>query len=279
MASTNGAAAAAHDASHSKWIKHLARLGYAAKGVVYAVIGGLALQLALGNGGATTDTKGAVQYLASSPLGKILLWPLALGLLGFVIWRFVQAVMDVDGAGTGKKGMVKRVAHGISGVLYAILLVATLRVLLGGGSSGGGSSAEDWTGKLMSAPFGQALVAVVGLVILGYGVKEAYRGFKKKFVRKLALDGIAARKSKWVCEVSRYGLIARGFVFGVMGVFLLQAAISANPQEASGLGEALSRLASQPFGTILLAVVALGLVAYAAYALVEARYRRLGAAA
>lgn len=163
----------------------------------------------------------------------------------------------------------------MSAVLYSALLVATVRALQG--SSIGGDGTQQGTARVMDAPFGRALVAVVGVAVLAYGVYELYDGYKAKFTRKLQLDGVAARQSKTVRNVSRFGIIARGLVWVLMGVFFVRSAIDYDPSESKGMGGALASLAEQPFGTILLAIVAAGLVAYAAYCFIEARYRRLEA--
>ena len=127
-------------------------------------------------------------------------------------------------------------------------------------------------------PFGQVLVAVVGAVIVGYGVSEVVNGVKRKFERKLSLNGTAARHAHWVMRVAAFGLVARGSVFALLGGFVVYSAVTADPDEAKGLGEGLATLAAQPYGTVLLFVAAVGLVAYAVYAFLQAAYRRLPSA-
>ncbi len=272
------ASAKARQAAHSEVTGKAARLGYVTKGILYATVGVLAVRLAVGDGGRATDTRGAMDTLSQSTLGELLLWVVALGLVGMVLWRAAAAVFDAEGEGTGKKAWVKRAGKAVSGVVHASLLVAALRVLLGNGSAGSGSSAQSWTAKLLEMPFGQVLVAAVGAVIIGYGVSEVVNGVKRKFERKLALNGAAARHAHWVKRVATFGLVARGSVFALVGGFLVYAAATANPDEARGLGEGLATLASQPYGTVLLFVAAVGLVTYAAYAFVQAAYRRLPSA-
>ncbi|QRN98617.1 DUF1206 domain-containing protein [Archangium violaceum] len=267
-------------AMHNPWTERLARLGYLAKGVVYAVVGVLALQVAFGQGGETTDTKGALTTLAQETWGTVLLAVVAVGMVGYVLWRVVQAWMDPDGKGTGAKGLVTRAGYLVSAGVYAFLAMAAFRLVLGTGGVGrhGDQSAQTWTARLMSQPFGQALVAVVGLVIAGVGIWQAYKAWKEKFRDKLRLDGMPPRQAEWAVRVSKLGILARGLVFVMMGVFLVQAALTANPRRAHGLDGALATLAAQPYGTVLLALAAAGLVAYAIYMALEARYRRfLGA--
>jgi hypothetical protein len=267
-------------AMHHPWTERLARLGYLAKGVVYAVIGVLALQVAIGSGGKTTDTKGALAALARESWGKALLAVVAVGMVGYVLWRVMQAWLDPDGKGTGAKGLVVRAGYLVSAAIYSALAAAAFRLVLGTGGVGshGDPSAQSWTARLMSQPFGQALVAVVGLVIAGVGLREILKAWKEKFRRKLRLEELRPPRAEWAVRISKLGILARGGVFVMIGAFLVQAALTANPRRAHGLDGALRALADQPYGTVLLALAAAGLVAYAVYMAVEARYRRfLGA--
>lgn len=266
-------------AVHNPWTVRLARLGYLAKGVVYAVVGVLALQVALGHGGKTTDTKGALATIAEKPGGTVLLALVAVGLVGYVLWRVVQAWVDPDGKGTGAKGLVTRAGYLVSAGVHAVLAVAAFRLVLGAGGVGshGDSSAQSWTARLMSEPFGRALVAVVGLVIAGVGVSQARKAWKEKFRATLRLEGLRPAQAEWAVRISKLGILARGAVFVLMGAFLVEAALTANPRQAHGLDGALAKLADQPYGTVLLALAAVGLVAYAVYLAVVARYRRFQA--
>ena len=251
-----------------------ARVGYASRAVVYAVIGVLALMLAAGEGGRTTDTRGAVEEVARQPFGSVLLVLLGVGLLAFAVWRFVQSVMDVEGKGRDGKGLVARVVLGISGVIHASLALFAFNLLRGRGGGGGGNT-RGMTAELMSKPFGQVLVALVGVAIIGFAVHQFKQALKGEMLEKLSLTGLAARQRTHVERISKAGVIARSVVFLLVGTFFIQAAVQADPGEAGGLGEALSALARQPFGPLLLGLVALGLVAYAVYQALEARYRRI----
>jgi hypothetical protein len=263
-------------AVRNPWTERLARLGYLAKGVVYAVVGVLALQVAFGTGGKMTDTQGALATLAQEPWGKALLAVVAVGLVGYVLWRVVQAWMDPDGKGTDAKGLVTRAGYLVSAAIHASLAVAAFRLVLetGGVGAHGDQSAQSWTARLMSKPFGQALVAVVGLVIAGVGLWQVYKAWKEKFRKKLRLEGMRPPQAEWAVRISKLGILARGGVFVLIGGFLVQAALTANPRRAHGLDGALETLAAQPYGAVLLALAAAGLVAYAVYMAVEARYRR-----
>jgi hypothetical protein len=258
----------------SVWVERLARLGYAAKGVVYGIVGLLAAQAAFGAGGRTTDTEGALQEIVRQPFGKVLLGVVAIGLLGYVLWRFVQAIKDPEHKGSNAKGILKRIGYGITGVIYASLAFSAVRIILG---SGGGSShsTQDWTALVLAQPFGQWLVGTVGVFIISLGFYQFYKAFSAKFRRELNLSQLSNTEEKWVIAISRFGLVARGVVFCVIGFFLIQAARLSEASKARGLGEALQVLAQQPYGPWLLGSVALGLVAYGIYMIIQARYRRI----
>jgi hypothetical protein len=266
-------------AAQGSWVERCARVGYAAKGAVYAIIGVLAVQVALGEGGRTTDSEGALSSVAAQPFGAVLLALLALGLVGFVVWRFVQAFVDPEHKGTKPKGLGQRALYLFSGLIYAGLALSALQLLLGRARRGGGNSTQGWTARLLEQPFGQVLVALVGLGVIGYALQQLHRAWKGKFLHKLDLSRLRVLHRDWAVRISRFGLGARGVVLLVMGVFFVRAAVSANAREAKGVGEALSTLARQPEGDLLLGAVALGLVAYAVYLFIEARCRRIGAAA
>lgn len=257
------------------WVIWLARLGYAAKGVVYIIIGVLAFQTAIGTGGETTDQQGALQQIAQEPFGQVMLAVVALGLFGYAIWRIIQAWLDPDNEGSDAKAIVKRIGWAISGVIYAILGVSAVTIITGSGSGGGGNSTDDMTATLMSQPFGIWLVGIVGAIIVGVGLYQFYRAYKAKFHDKLKLHEMSGQEITWATRAGRLGFSARGVVYTMIGGFLIQAAMRANPDEAGGIAEALSTLAQQPYGPYLLGIVALGLIAYGIFAFVLARYRRI----
>lgn len=274
MRATDEARGAAIQAANDDRLQLLARLGYAAKGLFYGVIGVLALQLAFGQGGETTDSRGAIEHIGAAPFGKALLVLVGLGLLGLMLWRLLQAALDLEGHGDDAKGWVKRGALVVSGIVYGGLLMATARVLAGRGDAGGGNT-SSLTARIMEVPAGRVAVGLAGVAIAAFGVGEILKGVKGK-LSKLRLSGLAARQVQLVKRISRFGLAARGAVFTLMGGFLLLSAVRFDPSEARGLGETLGALAQRPMGDLLLGVTAAGLLSYAVYALLEARYRKLG---
>jgi hypothetical protein len=261
---------------HRNPIETLARLGYGARGVVYGLVGGLALLGAVGSGGQTGGSRSALQSLLSQPFGRFWLALIALGLAGFCVWRILEAVTDADHCGGGLKGWGTRGAHLVSGVIYGSLALTALGLAAGWGTGGGSEEAraQDWTAWLMGQPFGRWLVGLVGLAIVGGGLSFAWRAWRGDVVQYLALP---ADKRDWFVSLGRVGFAARGVVFMIVGGFLILAAWHANSAEAHGLGGALQALEQQPYGWLLLALVALGLFAFGVFGLVQARYRHIDA--
>ena len=269
----------AHEAKEraKPWVKWLARFGYAAKGIVYMVVGGLALAAAFGSGGSSNslDQRGALRTILEQPFGQVLLVIVAIGLFGYALWRFVMATQDTEGDGSDAKGIVKRTGFVVSGLIYLGLAVAAVGLALGSSGSGGGSSAQDWTARLMAQPFGRWLVGIVGAVVIAVGLYQLYRAYSAKFKEKLALSRMSQTEETWATRVGRLGFAARGVVYAMIGWFLIQAALQFNPSQAGGLGRAFRSLEGASYGPWLLAIVALGFIAYGVFALVLARYRRI----
>lgn len=277
--STAQAGQQARNAEHeaAPWVEWLARLGYAAKGIVYMVIGGIALQAALGQGDQTTGSEGALEAITRQPLGRVMIGLVALGLFGYALWKLVQAIRDPEHKGTDAKGNVARVGFGISGIVHAALALEAARLALGSGMGDGSESgADSRTAMLMEQPFGRWLVGLLGLGILAYGAYELYRAYAVDIAKRLHLSGeLDPDTRRWVVRSGRLGHAARGVVFGIIGYFLIQAALHYNPQEARGLGDALRALQGESYGPWLLGLVALGLMAYGFFSLVKSRYRRI----
>lgn len=258
------------------WLQRGARLGYAASGVVYLTLGVLALQGA-GPRGSGTDSRGAIATLAEQPFGRALVLVVGVGLLGYAAWRLVEASTGAEGEGSDAKGMAVRAGHAGSGLLYGALGVWALRLIAGRRSAGAGDGARatDWTARLMALPAGRALVAGVGLAVVAYGLYQLYKAAAKDVRKRLALGGVSADAERWIVGTGRAGIGARGVVFAIVGGFLLKAAARRDPGEAGGLGQALAAVERAPYGATLLTLVALGLMAYGVYQLVNARWRRV----
>jgi hypothetical protein len=257
------------------WTERLARIGYAAKGVVYIVVGVLATMTALGIGGEAKGTQGAMRSIARQPFGTIMLSIVAFGLVAYVIWRWVQAVTDADDKGTKAKGIALRLGYAGSGFIYAGLALSAARIVFGAREDGKQSAAQSWTATVMEFPYGNWLVTLAAFGVMGYGVYQCYKGYTAKFRKRLKMGEMTERGMLWATRSGRFGFIARGIIFLLVGLFLIQAAWYYDSSKAKGLDGALQNIIQQPFGPWLLGGIALGLVAYGLYMLIEARYRRI----
>ena len=259
-----------------RWIVPLARCGFAAKGAVYIIIGVLAALAAFNRGGRTAGSQGAFEEILSQPYGKVLLGVIAAGLAGYALWRVIQAIKDTENKDSGAKGIAVRLGYAVIGLLHASLALTAVQLIMGSGGRGNADeSSQEWTATLLAQPFGQWLVGAVGISIIGVAISQFYQAYTTKFREKLERGEMSARAEAWATRVGQIGLAARGVVFGVIGIFLVYAALQANPNEARGLSGALQTLEQQPFGPWVLSIVAFGLVAYGIYLLVLAQYRRI----
>lgn len=240
----------------------LTRLGFAARGLLYLVVAYLALRT-----GQTTGTSGALESLAGD-IGALPLLIIALGLFAYGIWRIAEAALDLEGQGSNTKGSVTRAAHGLSGAAHVLLGVAALSLALGSSSTAGDSAgAQGTTSWLLGFPGGAVAVRLLGVVLLALGLSQIIAAVKLRFLRQL--DPRAAQQA-WVHWVGRLGYMARGIVFGLVGIFFWRAGSSANPQDAGGMGEALAALPgwSQT-------AVAAGLALFGIFSIVQAIHRRI----
>jgi hypothetical protein len=249
------------------WVEKLARMGYAAKGAVYLLVGGLAVAAAFGNGGDTTGSTGAMASIADSTLGRAVLALIALGLAGYVIWSLVRAIRDPEDKGTGH-----RIFYVVTALIHGFLAVEAARMAMSGsgGGSGGDSGASHWSAQVMQQPFGAWLVGAAGVAIALYGIQQLINAWRVDLDDQLALGRMSASARTWAVRSGRFGLAARGVVFSIIGYSVVKAAMEASPEEARGLDAVLDSWRDTPW---LLGVIALGLVAYGIYNLIRARYR------
>jgi len=257
------------------WVERMARLGYGAKGIVSIVIGFLAFEAAFMGGGKTTNSQGALTTIFQQPFGQFLLAIVAIGLAGYALWRFVDAALDSEGNGSDAKGIVARITSVGNGIAYGLLAFTAFQLITGAAQSAKGSTGtQDWTARLFAMPFGQAIVGIIGLVVIGTAIAQFVKGYKAQFSRHLNLEEIPEPYRKWAIFSGRWGYMARSVVFAILGGFLVEAALHANPRQAKGIGSALDLLAEQSYGPFLLGIVAVGLISYGIFMLIEARYRR-----
>jgi hypothetical protein len=267
------AKAAGRDFVHSRAFEVLSRSGFVARGLIYGIIGILALKLALGHGGKLTNQQGALHTVAHQPFGKALLALVAIGLAGYSLWRLVRAVIGhgPEGSDSG----FERLAAAASGFAYGAMCLIAVKILLGAGSSGSSTSPKNAASGVFGWPGGTWIVGIVGAVMGGVAVYQVYRGLSQKFLDDSKVEEMGATLRKWIGRIGTVGHLARGLVFGLVGVFLIKAAIDYNPRAAVGLDGALAKLVHRSYGGWILGLVAAGLVAFAVYSLSDSRYRRI----
>jgi hypothetical protein len=257
------------------WISVFGRVGLVAKGASYALVGFLALEVAIGKGGRATSRQGALATIAAHTWGKLVLITLAIGFAAYALWRLAETIWP-----SGDDGFWKRTAKRIGtlgrAAIYAGLTYSALKIAFG---SGGGESqnakAQRTTAHVLSWDHGKWIVGLAGGALVLVGLYNAYRGLTKTFTKRWDTARMGTTVRRWGERVGVVGLLARAIVFCLIGAFVIKAAIDYNPRNAIGLDGALQKLANESYGSWLLGLTAAGLVAYAVFCLVEARYREL----
>ena len=265
--------AAAKEAAYSPTMEKLTRLGYGIKGLIYITIGLLAIQGALGKGKSPADQLGAIQTFSKLPFAQALLWIVLIGLISYALWGVIRAIMDPFHKGTDTEGLLTRGGYLISAATYTSFVVPTYR-LISGGRSSSGSSQTHLIAQIMSMPMGRILVGVVGLAAIGAGLYQIYSGIRSKFEKQFKTYALSAEQYRLAIQIGRFGTIARGIVFAIVGFFFALAAYTANPGRAQGIDGALSYLEKQPYGLWLMGIVAVGLIAFGIYSLMTAAWFR-----
>jgi len=258
--------------ARSRTFELAARGGFLARGAIYGIIGILAVKLAVGAGGKTTNQKGALETIAHQPFGRGLLILTAFGLGGYAMWRFTRAVLGHGPEDTDTS--FDRAAAVGSGLVYAALCALAVTIVIG--SSGGTSgNTPKTTAGVLGWPGGVWLVGAAGVVLIGVGCYQGHRAVTQDFLEDSKTEEMGPLTRAWAGFIGTFGHLARMVVFVLVGVFLIKAAVEFDPNKAVGLDGALAKLARQPYGSFLLGIVAAGLVAFALYSITDARYRRI----
>jgi hypothetical protein len=257
----------------SRGFEWLARAGFVARALIYGIIGVLAVEVALGAGGKTTNQQGALKTIAQQPFGEVLLILVAIGLAGYSLWRLTRALLG-HGLEDSDSGF-ERLAAFSSGVAYALICALAVEILLGAGGSSGSGSPKHPTAGVLGWPGGTWIVGLAGVVLCGVAAYQGYRGISNDFLDDSKTEEMSPGVRKWITWIGTFGHLARMVVFGLIGIFLIKAAVDYNPNKAVGIDGALAKLVNQSYGSYLLGIVAAGLVAFAVYSLSDARYRRI----
>lgn len=268
------ASAVSSKRNRRRGLEALARLGLMSVGISFALVGVLALMAAFHRGGARTDREGALARIAQTGWGVPILIVVALGFAGYAAWRFVLSFTGERVEDQEKKNPFKRIGYAARGVFYAGLTVATVRLLINRGGGASGNSSEQ-AATVLRWPGGSYIVGAAGFAFLAAGIFNGYRAVTGKYKEQLKMWKIPAAREALVTGVTAFGLMTRMLLFGIIGWFLLRTAIENDPDKAIGLDGALQQVASRPYGRVLLCIVSVGLLAYAAFRMVEARYRKV----
>jgi hypothetical protein len=266
-----GARRSARRAAHSPAMHVLARAGLTARGIIYILIGWVAILLAVGHSAREADQEGALQLLAGKPYGLVSLWLLGIGFVAYALWRLTEAAFGVAGEGNGAGPRLKSLGRGI---VYAALAYLTFQVI-SGAHSNEAAKQQDVTASVMHHAGGRWLVGIIGLIVVIAGVALIAQGIRRKFMRQLETSRMTRRERRIVEWLGVIGTTARGVVFALAGVLVIDAAVTYSPSKARGVDGALNALRNQPFGEFLLLLAAVGLIVFGIYGLCEARWRRV----
>lgn len=254
--------------------ENIMRFGIASKGFVYVLFGGLTAVSAMGlSGGGSSDSRGALGFLAGGTIGSLLLALTAAGLVAYVFWRFYQAFADSEDKGNDKKGIAKRIGYFSSGAVYAFLAFTAFQILFGN-SSGSGGGGSSWLGEALSRRYGQIIVGAVACGYLGKAIYQIYRAYSGNYKKKIN-EGYLDDKTRKLLVVSGVaGYMARGVVMGIIAFLTFRAAWNSNSNDGGGTGDAFNFLENE-FGALILAIIALGLFLYGIFSFFLAKHRRL----
>jgi hypothetical protein len=266
----------AKDAAESPWFETAARWGYAVRGLLYMLVGGLAIAVATHRGGAVKGTEGAVESVAQLPFGRLLLILIVVGLVGYSLWGLVRAIFDPLHRGDDAKGLAQRAGYLSSFFAYAALMPFTLQLILGTAPSGEGGAGGSLTARILGFPGGPWLVGAFGVIwIFGAGFGQLYEAYTARFRRDFESWHVSDEMTRLAVILGRVGHAARGIVFTIMGILIVKSAVDARAYEQTGVDGALAALAAQTGGGFLLALTAAGLVAFGLFSLFCARLMRV----
>jgi hypothetical protein len=262
-------------AASNPWVELLERVGFIARGVLYLVMGALALGLALSVGGKATDQSGSLATLAGGTFGKLLLLVFAMSLAAYSLWGFVRAIFDPLHRGDHPAGIAERLGFAWSGIAYAGLALFALELFVGTGRPAAQDTTQMQISKLLAYPAGEWAVTVVGLISIAVGLGQFYEAYTARFKRDLKREEMSTAELDFVIGLGRLGFTARGITFTLVGWFVFQAGLHRDPARVKGFSGAFTFLLSQPYGHLLLGVVALGFVALGLHSFAAARWMRL----
>jgi hypothetical protein len=266
----------AKEAAFNPWVERLTKLGYAVKGFLYTAIGFIAIASALGKSRAPADQLGAIGQASRLPSAQPFLWLILIGLIAYALWGVIRAVFDPMRKGTDMKGLLARGGYLISAATYASFAVPTYDLIRGARhtTSSSGSTVK-LVSQVMDMPMGRWLVVGVGVAAILAGLYQIYSAIKRDYDEVFKPYQLSPKQLRVARQIGRYGIIARGIVFALVGFFIFLAGYQSNPGRAQGINGALKYLGNQPYGQWMLLIVALGLIAFGLYSFMDAAWFKL----
>jgi fumarate reductase subunit D len=275
MATVGAGTSSVKRAAGSPLFRFLERLGYAARGALYTVMGLLAFGIALSvGGGQATDLSGSLVFLISNPFGKLVLIVMAIGLASYSLWGFIRAIYDPMHRGSDAPGYMARLGFVSSALSYAAIVIFALQILAGSGGAAGDTT-KTTIASILTHPGGGPVTIVIGLIALGIALGQFLEAYRASFQKDLKGAEMTERQRINVIRLGRFGMFARGVIFLVIGWFLVQAGLHHDAGKVQGFGGAFTFLLGQPFGRVLLGIVAVGFVALGLHSFACARWIRL----
>lgn len=251
-------------------INKIQTVGLAAKGIVYSMIGALTALAAFDMGGQKAGRSEIIHFLQQQPFGNFLLYLLAVGILAYALWRFYTAIADAKREGTGKKALAKRFGYFCSGLVYSVFGITIFTTTWGGGS---GSNQQYVVEQVLNKPFGPFLIGLIGVIIIGVGIFQIHKGYSNKYLQDLN-PGYGGHKSM-IRKAGKFGFMARGVIFAILGYFVLRAGVTHNAEMIRSIQGAFSFLQQQSYGTLLMGVIAIGMLAYGVFMIYVSKDSRI----
>jgi hypothetical protein len=265
----------------SRAIVAVARVGYVVHGLVELLLGSLAVMAAVHFGGRVTNNQGAIRTLGDRPWGDVLLIAVGVGLAAYACWQLARAIWDPDHRGEpdnrGLKSIARRIGYTLTAFGQAVLSITSFQLALGNGGGGSADEARTWVGNLVQHDAGQLLIGAIGIGVVAFGIAQIHKGLTKRFAKHLESRWGDGGDRRWAIQLGRVGYTARGVVFGIVGLGLIQAARHASSSEMRDVGGALRELGAQPYGTYLMVLVAAGLAIHGLFMILSAGVRRIHA--
>jgi len=261
----------------SNWIKSIAKAGFMAKGLVYSLVGLLAIMSAFHLGGQkseNSDQTGVFKFIEEQPAGKIILLIVAIGLLCYSIYRFIQTFLDTEKKGTKMSGLAKRFTYFFSSATYLFISFLAFKVFADKKDSGGGNTKQDAISTLLQEDYGKWLLIAAAIIIAGIGLYQIWYGNSEKYKKHIDTQKLGVNASRYLLRAGKVGYIARGIVWLIISFLFFKATMNGKPSEAGSTSSAFSFIQDASYGTYLLAALGLGLICYGVFNFVRAAYEK-----